>query len=155
MKKVTAKIILIFSTLMIAGCAGSQPENLGVNDNRLAKCPDSPNCVSSHAADEKHFIDPITYSTSREKARETLIYILESWPGTSLIEKSSAYVYVSCRSKLFGFVDDVEFFFPETESLIHVRSASRMGYSDLGVNRKRIEAIRTAFEKAMVSGGVF
>ena len=137
--------MLFFCAILVAGCAGTPPGNLGINNGRLADCPGCPNCTSSQAADAKHIIEPIVYTETRKDALRTLVRVLETWPGTTFVKQTDSYVYVECRSKFFGFVDDVEFYFPDKEAVIHVRSASRLGYSDLGVNRKRIEAIRKAF----------
>ncbi len=145
MKKSFTKFMLFFSALLVAGCAGTPPGNLGINDGRLADCPGRPNCASSQAADANPTVEPIAYTENRKAALQTLVRVLETWPGTTIVKRTDSYVYVECRSEIFGFVDDVEFYFPDKKAVIHVRSASRLGYSDLGVNQKRIEAIRKAF----------
>ena len=125
-------------------CAGKPPANIGVTNGRLAPCPDSPNCVSSQSDDKKHTIAPLVYNGGKTAAKETLTQVVTSMAGSRVITDEEDYLYVEFKSRVMGFVDDVEFYFPD-ESIIHVRSASRMGYSDLGVNRKRIETIQQRF----------
>ena len=123
---------------------------LGVDESMLTPCPDTPNCVSSQARDEKHYIDPITYPGARQEAKDHLLRLLGSEKRTQVKLVEEDYIRVEFTSALFRFVDDVEFYFPKEkadETIIHVRSASRVGYSDLGANRKRIERIRSEFYK--------
>ncbi|MEO0456536.1 MAG: DUF1499 domain-containing protein [Cyanobacteria bacterium P01_A01_bin.114] len=130
--------------------AGSRPDNLGVNDGKLAPCPESPNCVVSSAEDEEHAIAPFTYSQDLDTARDTLVKVLQNQPRIQLIGQTDDYVYVEFTSKLMGFVDDAEFYFPADSKTIEVRSAARLGESDLGVNRRRLEQIRLALEELKV-----
>ena len=112
---------------------------------RLKPCPHSPNCVSSENDDAGHFIDPISYAGSRDAARARLVSVLAKMPRTRIIEDDGDYIHAECRSFLLKFVDDLEFAMDAKNNLIHVRSAARLGYSDFGVNRKRVERIRSAF----------
>jgi uncharacterized protein (DUF1499 family) len=127
--------------------SGQRPKNLGVKDGQLASCPDSPNCVSSQASktDAEHYIEPLTFSTDAESAMAQLKQIVNNAERAAVINSTSDYLYAEFSSQLMGFVDDVEFYLDAENNLIHVRSASRLGQSDLGVNRKRIEAIRQQF----------
>lgn len=131
--------------------AGKRPENLGVRDGKLASCPNSPNCVSSQSLDDLHKIAPLTYNSTPEKALADLKSVIQSLPKTKIISESSDYLYAEFTSALMGFVDDVEFYFDPGGNIIHVRSASRLGQSDLGVNRKRIETIRTKLAETQQS----
>ena len=124
---------------------GKRPTNLGVHDNRLAPCPGSPNCVSSRATDATHAIEPLKFTGDPAAAMQRLRTIIEKLPRTRIIESRADYLYAEFQTALLGFVDDVEF--QADGTMIHARSASRLGYSDLGVNRKRIEEIRAAFEQ--------
>lgn len=125
---------------------GSRPTDIGVNDGRLKACPKSPNCVVSQGEeDAQHAISPLTYSGAASEAMSALRQAVEAQPGSEIIEQTDDYLYAEFTSNLMGFVDDVEFYLPsDTPGTIHVRSASRLGESDLGVNRKRVEAIRAA-----------
>jgi len=108
-------------------------------------CPKTPNCVSSHAKDETHFIQPIVFIGTTQQAQRRLLEILMEWEGTKIVVSQDNYIRAEFTSKIFRFVDDVEFYFPATatkEITIHSRSASRVGTSDFGVNRKRMEQIR-------------
>lgn len=127
--------------------SGSRPSTLGVKEGRLAPCPKSPNCVVSQGEeDAEHAIAPLTFDSDMAAAVAKLREVVEAQEGSAVIEQTDTYLYAEFTSKLMGFVDDVEFYFSPTEpGTIHVRSASRLGQSDLGVNRKRIEAIRAAF----------
>jgi uncharacterized protein (DUF1499 family) len=150
--KIIAGLTLLLTGLVLvrfwslATQSGSiRPTTLGVKDGRLAPCPAKPNCVSSQAPphDEKHAIAPLAFSGAPAQAKEKLLQILNSKPQVTLVESGDSYVHTEFKSGIFGFVDDVEFYFPNDGSnLIHVRSASRVGYSDFGANRKRIEQLR-------------
>lgn len=130
--------------------SGRRPNDLGVRNGLLKPVPGSPNAVSSQATGGYHRIEPLRYNGEAEPAMAALKSVVESTPRTSIVEERADYLYAEFTSGLIGFVDDVEFYFPPDEPLIHVRSASRLGYSDLGVNRKRIEDIRAKFTAAGV-----
>lgn len=112
----------------------------------LGSCPSSPNCVSTQAQDEGHAITPFRYRKSRAEAKEALKEVLRSLPRTKLVEEDEAYLHYEATSLLLRFVDDVEFLFDDDTKTIHFRSASRTGYGDLGVNRKRMEQVRAFLE---------
>ena len=142
-------LVVLLNLILLMGCSGTMP-NLGIDDSKLMPCPKSPNCVSSQAYDEKHYIEPIKYSGSQQTAHDRLLQIIKTEKRTEILTDREDYIRVEFTSALFRFVDDVEFYFPEEkagEAVIHVRSASRVGYSDLGANRKRIEHIRSEFYK--------
>ena len=136
-------LVMMIGLLGLIGCAGEPPENLGVKDGRLAPCPSSPNCVSSQAVDERHRIAPLTFSGEPQTAFERLKLVIAQRNDATVIEEKSDYLRLELRTTLF--VDDSEFFLDPVNRVIHVRSASRLGYSDLGKNRSRIEEIRSQF----------
>ena len=109
----------------------------------LAPCPSSPNCVSTQALDEGHAITPIRYRKSRAEAKEALKEVIRSLPRAKLVEEGESYLHYEFTSLLLRFVDDVEFVFDDDAKTIHFRSASRIGYGDLGVNRARMEQVRS------------
>ncbi len=109
----------------------------------LPSCPSSPNCVSTYATDEGHAIAPFRYRKSRVEAKESLKAIVQAMARTRLVEEDESYLHYEFTSLLLRFVDDVEFLFDDETKTIHFRSASRTGYGDLGVNRKRMEEIRS------------
>lgn len=126
--------------------SGTRPSNLGIEDGKFAPCPNTPNCVSSQSIDALHQIEPFSYSDDPETAFKQIQTILENTENAAIITAEPNYIYAEFTSPLMGFVDDVEFYLDEQETLIQVRSASRLGESDLGVNRKRIETIREQFQ---------
>ena len=113
----------------------------------LTPCPGTPNCVSSQEINSQHRIQPITFEGSLELAKERLHRVINSMRGTRIITQDVLYWHAEFTTQLLRFIDDVEFFFDESQSLIHLRSASRQGYWDLGVNRRRVETIRSRFEE--------
>lgn len=118
------------------------------SDNRLQPPPKTPNCILSMTDSKnwRHYIAPITYSgITRDQARELLREAVKSLPRTTLIEEKDHYLYFESLTKSQKFTDDVEFLLPADEPVIHMRSASRVGFNDWGVNRKRLEAVRAAF----------
>ncbi len=127
--------------------SGERPDSLGVSMGKLSPCPTSPNCVSSQAeeTDNQHKIEPLQYEESAKKAFTHLKEIIEEIDNAKIIKSDAHYLYAEFTSSLMGYVDDVEFFLDRKSGVIQVRSASRLGQSDLGVNRKRIEEIRSKF----------
>lgn len=126
--------------------AGPPPSWLGVQDGRLAPCPQTPNCVTSQATDSTHAIDPLAYQGSASEAYQALIQVLGVAPRTRIVQQQENYIRAESQSRLLGFVDDLEFYFPADPGVIHVRSSARLGESDLGVNRRRLEQIRLALQ---------
>jgi uncharacterized protein (DUF1499 family) len=132
-------------TLALLSLLSRRPANLGATAGRLAPCPGSPNCVCSQADDEAHRVAALPYAGSAEEALARLVAVLSTWPRTRVVTQADGYVHAECRSLLFRFVDDVELLADREARVIHVRSASRAGRSDFGVNRRRVEALRAAF----------
>ena len=122
------------------------PENLGIRDGRLLGCPDSPNCVCSDAADPSHRIEPIQFTGEPREALARLKKTINAISRLKIVSETENYLRVEASSLVFRFVDDVEFLIDPVEHLIRVRSASRVGHTDLGVNRRRIERIRSKYE---------
>ena len=144
-----ASIPLIFTlSLITASCSGTRPPDLGVRDGKLLPCPASPNCVSSQSGDEGHAVDPLRYTSSGAAAMARLKDIISRMKRAKIVTESPGYLHVEFTSFLFRFVDDVEFYADDAAKIIHVRSASRLGYSDLGVNRRRVESLRAAWNES-------
>ncbi len=136
--------VLIIGCMMFFSCAGQRPENLGIHKDQLTVCPTKPNCVSSQDKDENHFLPVFRYQGEKEAAFKILKGIITSLDGMTIITENDNYLHIECKSAIMGFVDDLEFYFFK-ERVIQVRSASRLGYSDFGVNRKRVEKLRKLF----------
>ena len=126
--------------------SGNRPTQLGVSNGRLLPCPGTPNCVCSYDQAAEHAIAPLAFTTTPAEAWANLKTVIQALERTQIVSETSDYLYVEFASKLMGFVDDVEFYLDRDADRIQVRSASRLGESDLGVNRKRIEAIRATLE---------
>ena len=124
-------------------CSGTRPVNLGIKEGRLTLCPSTPNCVSSDAADSAHAIPAFQLVVPPLEAWRALRALLESLPRIQIITVTDDYVHAECRSAVFGFVDDLELHLRLGQNSIAVRSASRLGHGDFGVNRKRVESLRT------------
>lgn len=122
--------------------AGKRPTNIGVHSGQLAPCPSTPNCVNSQSQDAQNWIEPLNYDSTPAEAMANLKTVIQNMERTNILTETENYLYAEFTTKLMGFVDDVEFLLAPTAKVIHVRSASRLGESDLGVNRKRIETIR-------------
>ncbi|GAB3481160.1 DUF1499 domain-containing protein [Marinomonas epiphytica] len=120
-----------------------RPADLGVNDGLMKVCPSQPNCVSSQSdRTDPHFIEPIIYNGDRKEVQLAIESFLLAQGNAQIVSSSLGYVHLEIKSKLMGYIDDVEFYLPEADSAVHVRSASRVGYSDLEVNRQRVEQVR-------------
>lgn len=139
---------LLLTWLVIRlGNERSTPTSLcGPLQKELSDCPNSPNCVSTSASRTANNVNPIVLRTVSSGARAQLEDIIEELPGSKIVLSNDRYFHVEFRSRLFGFVDDLELLIDEDQKLIFVRSASRVGYSDLGANRKRVQEIRRRYE---------
>jgi len=141
-----ALVILIVGIMLFVGCAGTRPSKVGEGYGNLAPCPETPNCVSTQASNEKKRMLPLTYNGSMQDAMMNLVRVINSLPRTEIIAQTSDYLYVEFRSFFWRFVDDVEFSFDHDEKTIQFRSASRLGRNDFGVNRRRMRKISELFE---------
>ncbi|MGB8436260.1 MAG: DUF1499 domain-containing protein [Burkholderiales bacterium] len=151
--------ILLTVAILLAGIltgramglfAGKRPDSLGAAAGRLAPCKSTPNCVSSQAdrGDEIHYIAPIAARIDPERTFAELLRIVRTTERASVVTQGRDYLHAEYRSRVLGFVDDVEFLLDPGAALIHARSASRVGYGDFGVNRDRIEGIRARLAAA-------
>lgn len=125
----------------IVGCSGVPPSGLGIREGHLAPCPATPNCVSSESVDREHAVEPLAYATSPAEAIAKLKRIILGMKRTRIVQETDDYLHVEFTSAIFRFVDDVEFRFDDAAKVIHLRSASRVGKSDFGVNRERVKEI--------------
>lgn len=149
--KLSIKSTFIISSLLLTACAGQVPSELGMlNGSELRACPDKPNCVQTYAPmDESHFELPLTPKTSDEKTKQAITAAISETGGQIISEEplkpSGYYLHAEYESDWLKFVDDVEVVIKD--GLIHFRSASRLGYSDMGVNSSRFEDIKKAYDK--------
>jgi uncharacterized protein (DUF1499 family) len=123
--------------------AGSIPTNIGINNGKLTACPSTPNCINSQVpVNNSQKIAPLQFRGDTPATILKLKQTIATMPRTNIVKETNNYLHVEFASKLMGFVDDVEFYFDSDNKNIQVRSASRLGESDWGVNRQRIEEIR-------------
>ncbi len=142
-------LLLILLALMLLAAAGLSiasrwVEPAGLAQGRLAPCPPRPNCVCSESADEAHRIAPIRFNGDAAEAWQRLIASIEAMGG-HIRKREDAYLHATFATPLMRYIDDVEARLDREASVIHLRSASRVGHSDLGANRKRVEMIRQRF----------
>jgi uncharacterized protein (DUF1499 family) len=129
MKKLFSKHLSLYVCILLSATHAT------AGPDRLSPCPNSPNCVSSQSTDSARFIEPLRYTGRLADARQKLIDLLENSKRTRLISVETDYLHAEFRSLILNFVDDVEFYFSSEDPIVHVRSASRTGYYDFGVNR--------------------
>jgi uncharacterized protein (DUF1499 family) len=147
---VSAAILLAIAlALVVAGqlgvLRGQRPADLGLRDGRLKPPTPTPNAVSSQAADAAHRVEPLHYAGDGDAAFARLRDLVAGWPGAVIVSEVDGYLHAEFSTRWLRFVDDVELALDRPAGVIHVRSASRLGYSDLGTNRRRVEAIRERF----------
>ena len=132
--------------LLLISMLSTAPQDLGVRQGRLAACPDSPNCISTFADsdDSVHYLAAVSYRGDSGELLEKIKSYMKSHERALVKKESELYLYFECRTLLCRYIDDVEVYLDEKEHLIHLRSASRLGHSDLGANRRRLESLLKA-----------
>ena len=133
--------------MALFSCAGTRPSNLGVKDSRLAPCSLSPNCVSSDDRDAAHSVSSLQLALPPAPAWSAVHAAVAGLPRTTIVTQTDNYLHAECSSVFFGFVDDLELHLRPEQNLIAVRSAARLGRSDFGVNRKRVEHLRSLLRR--------
>lgn len=144
---VFALVVLSNALLNLLSCTSIPPEAQLV-DEKLRPCPDSPNCVSSEIENVPSQVEPLAFQGSPEIAWEKLKKTIQEMRG-KIQKKEDRYLWATFTTRVLRFVDDMEFRLVADESIIHLRSGSRVGRSDLGVNRRRVETLRSKFNKGM------
>ena len=152
--RIALTVVLVAIVLVLGRFAFmfGPPPPVGLIDGKLRACPSSPNCVCSQDADTEHSIAALKYSGDASAAWGRLQEVIRGLPRTRVVSADDKYLHVEFTTALMRFVDDVEFLLDSEAKTIHVRSASRVGHSDLGTNRRRVEEIRKRFESAAQSG---
>lgn len=149
--------LVVLVCILVAGCAGRMPTALADGSGRFAPCPASPNCVSSDApaSDAVHAIAPLVLRGSADAAFAALGEHLRATERVDVVVAETGYVQAVFTTPLMRYRDDVEFALEREQGRIRVRSASRVGYGDMGLNRERIESIRAALaERGLVEAAV-
>ena len=128
---------------IVGGCSGKRPDGIGIDSSGLKGCPQSPNCVSSEAKDEQHAIESFRLKGDPNVSWPLIQDEIASMPRWTIVTATDTYIHVEYKSRIFRFVDDLELFFNSGNGIISIRSASRIGYSDFGANRRRVELLRS------------
>jgi uncharacterized protein (DUF1499 family) len=123
------------------------PNNLGVNNGKLTKMPNKPNAVSSQTDEKDKKVEALEFKENLKNSKEQIIKTIESYGNTKIIKNEKNYIYAVFTTGKMKYHDDVEFYFDENEKLIHFRSASRVGYSDMGLNKERYNKLRDIYYK--------
>lgn len=147
--------VVLWIVIMVWSKLTPAPTNLGVSQGHLAPCPESPNCVSSQAqaTDTEHRVDAFELNGNAADAIELIADVIRDMPRTRIVEQTPTYLRAEFRSLVFRFIDDVEFYASDRDQVMHVRSASRLGHSDLGANRKRVELLRQKYSERLAARG--
>lgn len=145
-RKIFVLSLIFLAGLIVMSMTAARPSHLGLHGGKLAPVPDSPNCVSSMTEKASAAIDPIDVSGIDQPLEKLKMAIAISVPGSNPIMQDGNYLHYEFTSSIFRFVDDGEFLLDEQRKVIDFRSSSRVGYSDMGANRKRMEKIRSAME---------
>ena len=147
MRRTSAAVALASLALALSlGCQGPMPSGLGVQaaNGQLAPCPDSPNCVSSRSTHATHAVDPFQLQQGDVAAQWTsVVEAVEALPGTVVLRSDDRYAHAESTTRIMRYVDDLELLLDPASGRVDVRSASRVGYGDMGANAARVEALRT------------
>jgi len=118
--------------------------SLGGPEAGLMACPSQPNCVNSLTGEDRRAVAPFAYQGQADQAWDRLRLLVQSVGGV-VQQETEGYLWATFRSPVWRFVDDLELYLDQKNKLIHVRSASRVGYSDLGVNAKRVARLHACW----------
>lgn len=143
-------LTLALILFIVNGCSGKRSDEIGIDSSGLRGCPKSPNCVSSEAKDEKHSIELFRLKGDPNANWPLIRDEIVSIPGWVIVMATGNYIHVECKSRVFRFVDDLELYFNSSNGIISIRSASRIGYSDFGANRRRVELLRNELRAKQV-----
>lgn len=142
------KLLLGSVSLLMLGCS-SVPKNVGVVDGKLHACPNTPNCVSSYSKGKVQGVQAFVHQGDASNAWALLKTLIKATPRTKIVVEEANYMRVEATSKVLRFVDDLEFLRDDANQLFHVRSASRVGRKDFGVNRERVETLHKQWKEKL------
>ena len=152
--KTIRRAIIMCVCIFLLGCMISKTSNLAVavtaGENGLAPCPNTPNCVSSKDPMDAHYVRPLRYTGNKDAVYQKLVTLISSYQRARIVAEEANYLRAEFRSAILRFVDDVEFLFSADQPVIDIRSASRVGYYDFGMNRRRIEDIRKKWNEELM-----
>ena len=141
---------ILLNCLFITACSSAHKDVARIVNGKLLPCPSSPNCVSSQAKDPEHKTDAIRFEKKQvTDLHQTILDVLKRMDRATVVSAKPNHIHAVFTTKLFRFKDDVDFLIDADNGLIHIRSASRTGYSDFGVNGKRVETIRKQIKESL------
>ena len=153
--KLSRSTLVLTCSVLVMACSGSRPDNLGVVNARLSECPKTPNCVSSDSLEQSHYVPAFKLEKSPALVWGSIKTYLQAQNNMDIIIETKDYLYIESTSILMRFVDDFELHLREKDGIIAVRSASRLGKSDFGVNKQRVDDLYKALnDKGLVSEAV-
>jgi uncharacterized protein (DUF1499 family) len=135
-------VMAILLAVAVSSCSGLGVAKDMSGQDRLADCPDRPNCVSSNAKNPRHTVAPMVLIGDTATGWAAVQAVITGLPRSAVVKATDQYLHVALKSRLFQFVDDLELKLDPQSDVISIRSASRVGYFDLGVNRRRVESLR-------------
>lgn len=141
-RELNCRILVLVSLFAAAVAFAGQPIA-----NPLGPCPDKPNCVSTAEPNASHGVTPLPFHGTAKQTHDELVRLIGAMPGSAIVRTEDSYIHAMFTSRLFGFVDDVEFYLDEQEHVVHMRSASRSGYYDFGVNKRRLDEVAEEWAK--------
>jgi uncharacterized protein (DUF1499 family) len=144
--------LIALGLFVLGACASTVAQ--GVVSGTLAPCPTSPNCVSSEPGSGDHWVEPFAYEGDGRAVLARFVALVEELPRVEIVTREADYAHAAFTTKWMRFTDDLELRIDESSSVIHVRSASRLGHSDLGANRDRVESLRPVFAQAVTEAAV-
>ena len=148
----TRSTFVLTCSIVLTACTGARPHNLGIVNSTLVPCPESPNCVSSDSLDVSHYVPAFKLEASSEQVWSEIKLYVQSQENMEIVRELKDYLYVESTSFFMRFVDDFELHLREKDGIIAVRSASRYGKSDFGVNKERVDDLYLYLnEKGLVS----
>lgn len=121
------------------------PNNIGLVEGRLRDMPKKDNAVSSQTDIKEKFVEPLSFKEDLQNSKLIINNIIKNYEGSKIITDEQNYMHIVFTTGKMRYKDDVELLFDETNNLIHYRSESRIGYSDMGLNRKRYENIKNLY----------
>ena len=139
--------------LLVLSIISRKKHSVGLVNGRLRPCSNRPNCVCSEDKDHPSYTKPVAFSGSAKGKWEQAKQVIREMGG-KIVREEDYYLWVTFRTRIFRFVDDLELRMDEENRLIHIRSSSRVGYSDMGVNRRRIEDFHITFRSMKSSTGI-
>jgi len=149
-KMVVGISILILGLVLfmaILSIISHKTPSVGMVGGRLRPCLDRPNCVCSEYEDLPSYVKPLEISTSAKSDWEEVRRIVSEMGG-EIVSEDKSYLWATFSTRTFRFVDDLELRMDQENGVIHIRSGSRVGYSDMGVNRNRVEVLRSKFNQS-------